>query len=99
MIYDTDILIECCRNNAKAKKLIKGDKRRSISAITWLEVIRGAKKRSLHDTKEFLDTFNVIPVSYKIGVKAMALMEKSVLQPLWRRKYGSAPRISGITRM
>ena len=59
MILDTDVIIWAFRKNEKANKLLL-DNIFSISAITYMELLQGAKsKQELNAIKRFLKVFDV----------------------------------------
>lgn len=82
MIFDTDVLIWIQRGNARALRLVEQDADRSISAMTYLELLQGAKDRRQQTTiKEYLREFGfeVLPLTENVSHRASALIEQYAL--------------------
>jgi hypothetical protein len=83
MLFDTDVIIWALRGNTKAATAIDKAEQRFISAVSYMELIKGARdKADLQITKSFiLDlAFEVLPVSENISHRAMIYMEEFVLK-------------------
>jgi len=88
MLFDTDVLIWVLRGSAKAAAEIDEDDNRYISAVTYMELLQGARdKREQSLIKQFLNTldFTVLPISEAVSHRATIFVEeyalKSGLQP------------------
>lgn len=82
MIFDTDILIWCFRGNLKAAQLIDKTSERSISIITYMEIIQGARnKAEISIIKTFLKDFDfsIIQLNQNIGQQALLFIEELAL--------------------
>lgn len=82
MIFDTDILIWIQRGNSRALDLVQKDRDRSISTMTYMELLRDATDRRHQTTildylREF--DFSVLPLTENIGHRASALIEHYAL--------------------
>ncbi|MCE5340768.1 MAG: type II toxin-antitoxin system VapC family toxin [Planctomycetaceae bacterium] len=83
MLFDTDILIWCLRANAKAAQAIENAAERSISTISYMELLQGARdKKEIKAIRDFLkDTsFTIIPVTENISHRASVYMEEYCLK-------------------
>ena len=59
MIFDTDVLIWVTRGNLKAKNLVDGTADKRISAVTYMELMQGARnKAELAAIEKFLTDGN-----------------------------------------
>jgi predicted nucleic acid-binding protein len=73
MIFDSDVMIWAIRGNAEAAKILGSVETKYISAITYMELLRGARnKEDLKWIKAFLNDFdvNIIPVDSDISHRA-----------------------------
>ena len=83
MIFDTDVMIWAFRGNAKALDAIDAASERSISAVTYMELLQGVRnKKEMLAMKRFLSTlgFSVLPVTANISSRAVAIMEDTALK-------------------
>lgn len=78
MIFDTDVLIWAFRGNDRAMKAIDDEPNRTISAVTYMEVMKGARDKSeLREIKRFFSCmgFRTIHVNDDISSRAVSLIE------------------------
>lgn len=83
MLFDTDILIWALRGNPKAADVIDGCEERFISAVTYMELIQGARNKiEQKSIKDFLAAlgFRTIPVDENISLRATIFMEEYCLK-------------------
>lgn len=79
MLYDTDVLIWALRGNTRAAKAIDDEELLEISAVSYMELIKGARnKKDLRLTKAFLGDlgFCIVPLSENIGHRAAIYLEE-----------------------
>jgi len=79
MLFDTDVLIEVFRGNAKAAQMIYQHAHRALSVVGFMELLQGAvDKRETRLIKDFLKdcAFTVLPLSENIGHRASIYMEE-----------------------
>lgn len=79
MIFDTDVLIWTLRGNLKAAKAIDDCGLRSVSVVTYMELLQGARDgREVRDIKSFLKElqFALLPLTENIGHRASIYMEE-----------------------
>ncbi|MDD3155085.1 MAG: type II toxin-antitoxin system VapC family toxin [Victivallaceae bacterium] len=83
MIFDTDVLVWALRGNPKAAKIIDDCEDRFISAVTYMELIQGARNKAEQKSiKDFLSMleFRTIPINENISLRATVLMEEFCLK-------------------
>jgi predicted nucleic acid-binding protein len=77
VILDTNILIEILKNNPNTIKELEKFDIHYISSITQMELFYGAlNKRELNKLNQFINLFEVIPVSVEISNIATGLIYK-----------------------
>ena len=82
MLVDTDVLIWALRGNLKAAAAIKQESELCLSAISYMELLKGARdKRELLAIRKFLHDvgFAFLPVTESISQRATIYMEEYVL--------------------
>jgi predicted nucleic acid-binding protein len=82
MLFDTDILIWVQRGSLKAARLVERTAQRSISALSYMELMQSAQNKDQHrHTKDFLATFgfDLVPLSENIGHRAAIYIEEYTL--------------------
>ena len=83
MIFDTDVMIWAFRGSGKALDAIDAASTRSISAVTYMELLQGVRnKAEMRSVKRFLSTlgFATLPVTAEITTRAIAIMEETALK-------------------
>jgi len=83
MQFDTDVLIWYLRGNAKAARAIEGDAAPVISAISYMELVQGARdKRELKTLSSFLAEMGIpiLPLTENIGHRAIIYLEEHALK-------------------
>jgi len=79
MLYDTDVIIWIFRGNEKAAQLLDQDAERSISVVSFMELLQGAaNKAEIRLIKDFLKKCAVanLPLTENIGHRATIYMEE-----------------------
>lgn len=82
MIFDTDVLIWFLRGNEKAAQAVDAADTRSISIVTYMELLQGARdKGESHQIKAFLKDFGfrTVPLTENIGHRASIYVEEYAL--------------------
>ena len=83
MLFDTDVLIWALRGNVKAAAVIDGAEDRFISAVTYMELIQGARNKAEQKLiKDFLSSlgFQTVPIDENISLRATVFMEEFCLK-------------------
>ena len=83
MLFDTDVLIWALRGSEKAARMIDGDDDRFISAVSYMELMQGARdKREQKLIKEFLNAldFTVLPITEAVSHRATIFIEEYALK-------------------
>ena len=78
MIFDTDVLIWALRGNDRAIKAIDSEPTRLISAITYMEILKGARNKSeFREIRRYLlgMGFRTIHINEDISSRAVSLVE------------------------
>ncbi len=79
MIFDTDVLIWVLRGNVRAAAVVDQTKARSISVVTYMELLQGARdKNQVRAIQSFLSDlrFALLPLTENIGHRASIYMEE-----------------------
>jgi predicted nucleic acid-binding protein len=78
-IFDTNILIDHLRNIAAATAELQryGPEGKSISLITWIEVLAGARPANEAVTRALLDEFHVLSVTEEIAERSAVIRRDS----------------------
>jgi len=82
MIFDTDVLTWYLRGNRKAARAVDAEDARSISLVSYMELLQGARnKQEAHAIKGFLKDFGftTLPLSENIGYRASIYVEEYAL--------------------
>lgn len=82
MIFDTDVLIWLMRGNTKAANAIDKADMRTISIVTYMELLQGSRdKREMKAIKSFLAEmqFQTLSLTENIGHRASIYMEEYAL--------------------
>jgi len=75
-LFDTNILIDYLNAIPEAREELARFSERAISIITWMEVMIGAEKRVEAQTRQFLDTFTLVPLDSGVAERAVALRRR-----------------------
>jgi hypothetical protein len=79
MLFDTDVLIWVLRGNTKAAKVVDDAGIRTISVVTYMELLQGARdKREIKIIRSFLSDmgFGTLPLTENIGHRALIYVEE-----------------------
>ena len=83
MIFDSDVMIWAFRGNPRALKAIDDAESRSISAVTYMELLQGVRNKvEMREMKRFLAklSFTTLPVTANISNRAVAIQEEAALK-------------------
>ena len=81
-LFDTDVIVWMTRGNTAAAAAIDETESRAVSAVSYMEFLRGAKDtrevRAFRNNLKALE-FRILPVTESITEKAVAIMEEFAL--------------------
>lgn len=83
MIFDTDVIIWALRGNQRANLVLTACAERSVSIISWMELVQGARdRRELQLIRKFMAgaQFRIIPVAEITSHRAATLVEQHSLR-------------------
>ena len=83
MIFDSDVMIWAFRGNRCALKAIDDADTRSISSVTYMELLQGVRNKvEMREMKRFLSklSFSTLPITANISSRAVAIMEETALK-------------------
>lgn len=83
MLFDTDVLIWAFRGDSNAAREIDNAEERLISAVTYMELIQGARNKiEQKKIRSFLSDFDfqTLPVTENISHRATIFMEEYSLK-------------------
>ena len=83
MIFDSDVMIWAFRGNRRALKAIDDADTRSISSVTYMELLQGVRNKvEMREMKRFLSklSFSTLPITANISSRAVAIMEETALK-------------------
>jgi len=72
-LFDTNILIDFLNAVPQARDELARFEDKSISIVSWMEVLVGADAEVEGRTRDFLQTFNTIPLESDVAQRAVAL--------------------------
>lgn len=74
LLFDSAILIDFLNQVPGSQQAIRGDRQLSVSIITWIEVLAGARTpESERTARELLSLCAIFPLSNEIAERAAAL--------------------------
>ena len=83
MLFDTDVLIWALRGSSKAASLLTQTEERAISAVTYMELMQGARNKTEQtQIRQFLHLldFQVLPITENISHRATIFVEENALK-------------------
>lgn len=83
MIFDSDVMIWAFRGNRKALRAIDDADSRSISSVTYMELLQGVRNKvEMREMKRFLArlSFATLPITANITNRAVAILEETALR-------------------
>lgn len=83
MVFDTDVLVWGIRGHPGAVRAIEEAESRELSAVTYMELLRGARNaKEVRDIRSLLrrSGFRFLPVTERISDSAVELMEMLALK-------------------
>ncbi len=74
VVVDTRVLMDYLAGDARAKQAMEGHSHKSISVITWLEIMAACPSHAREETRGFLLTFEQLSISESSASEACRLM-------------------------
>lgn len=74
-LFDTNILIDYLNAVPQARTELSRYTERSISIVTWMEVMVGAEAAVAPATRDFLAGFDLVPLDQGVAERAVALRQ------------------------
>lgn len=81
-LVDTGVLLDYLRGDPRAARALDEHAHRSISVITWLEVMAVAPAARQEATRAFLRSFERLSINEAIADEALRLMQQHPALPL-----------------
>jgi predicted nucleic acid-binding protein len=75
-LFDTSIVLDYLRGTKPADAAFERFPHRALTVESWIEVMRAAPERLAGKTRDFLHTFDRIPIDEAVADRALALMQK-----------------------
>lgn len=72
-LFDTNILIDFLNSVPQAREEMARYHEKSISVVTWMEVLVGAREEVEARTRDYLNSFTIIPLDNKVADRAVNL--------------------------
>ncbi len=79
-LFDTNILIDFLNGHDEARREIQSASDKSISIVTWIEVMAGAKPETEEACRLLLGVFQTLPLSPLIAERAVMLRRTTRLK-------------------
>jgi predicted nucleic acid-binding protein len=75
-LFDTNILIDYLNGVDEARDELDKYPEPGISVISWMEVLVGAKPEVITATREFLQSFELVPLDEAVAERAVILRQQ-----------------------
>ncbi len=76
-LFDTNILIDFTHGVPGARKEFLRYTSPAISIITWIEILAGVRPNQEAETRGFLTSLQIIPITSEIAERAVAIRRRS----------------------
>jgi predicted nucleic acid-binding protein len=97
ILVETGLLLDYLNGDKRAKAALSGHPHRSISVVTWLEVMAECPPALIEETRSFLRTFERLSISEAIADEALRLMQRSTGLPQARALTWATAVINQLT--
>jgi PIN domain nuclease of toxin-antitoxin system len=75
-VLDASVLLDYLLGDKRAKDVVVDQGHRSISAVSWLEVMAQGPEQDIERTRAFLRTFERLSISEAVADEALSLMRQ-----------------------
>ena len=72
-LFDTNVLIDYLRGLPAARAELERYDDKSVSIVSWMEVLAGASPAVERATRDFLDSFALVELDHAVADRAVAL--------------------------
>ena len=79
-LFDTNIVIDLLDGVPQALTEIKRIENRSISIVTWIEVLVGVHPHEMHDATALLKRFSLVPLTPQIAELTISIRKQHRLK-------------------
>ncbi len=77
VLVDTGVLMDYLAGDPRARRIMEGHYHRSISVITWLEIMSACPPHAVDETRGFLRTFEQLSISESSASEACRLIAQT----------------------
>ncbi len=97
VVVDTSVLLDYLNGERRAERALAAHPHRSISVVSWLELMAVAPPELTEATRGFLRGFERLSISEAIADEALALMNARPGLPLHRALTWATARVNRLT--
>jgi len=95
-LIDTSVLLDYLAGDKRAQRALAPYAHRSISVVTWLELMAICPPDTLEPTRGFLRTFERLSVSESIADEALRLMQQKPGLPFHRALTWASAKVNQL---
>lgn len=96
-LIDTPLLLDYLRGDKRARKALEACKHRSISVVSWLELMAQCPPEAADPTRGFLRTFERLSISEGIADEALRLVQRKPGLPMARALTWATANVNQLT--
>lgn len=97
MLVDTPLLLDYLKGDKRARKALEACPHRSISVVSWLELMALCPQELVDPTRGFLRTFERLSVSEAIADEALRLIQRKPGLSMSRALTWAAANVNQLT--
>lgn len=96
-LVDTPLLLDYLRGDKRARKALEACPHRSISVVSWLELMALCPPEVADPTRGFLRTFERLSISESIADEALRLVQRKPGLPMQRALTWATANVNQLT--